>query len=225
MTVRDKQDRPKAAARSPAGRKRLRRGTLLLPAVLACFVGSVAARLASGTGAAIAEEIDALLPAAVVGEAPGNASSGPACVPDPDLAPILARLAEREARLAAAENGLEEKRMALAVAEDRITARLGELKSAEESLAATMSRTATAAEDDLARLTAVYETMKPKEAVKLFDAMVPDFAAGFLARMRPDAAGAILSAMRPDNAYAVSVILAGRNAKVPVPAPPATSSE
>ena len=205
-----------AGLRKYAGRRGLRPGALVLPVVIACLGGSAAVRLASGTGAALAQEIDALLPAAARDETPKDGAAA-ACVPDPELGPILERLAKREARLAGAEEGLEERRLALAAAEARIASRLVDLKAAEESLAATMSRTASAAEDDLARLTAVYESMKPKEAAKLFDAMVPEFAAGFLARMRPDTAGAILAGMGPDNAYAVSVILAGRNATVPVP--------
>jgi flagellar motility protein MotE (MotC chaperone) len=64
-------------------------------------------------------------------------------------------------------------------------------------------------------LTAVYETMKPKDAAALFEAMQPEFAAGFLGRMRPEAAGAILAGMSPEAAYAASLLLAGRNAAVP----------
>jgi flagellar motility protein MotE (MotC chaperone) len=72
-----------------------------------------------------------------------------------------------------------------------------------------------AAEGDLARLTAVYESMKPKDAAPLFEKMAPEFAAGFLGRMRPEAAGAILSGLPPDMAYSISAILAGRNATAP----------
>ncbi|MEP4475030.1 MAG: hypothetical protein ABJ024_08265, partial [Lentilitoribacter sp.] len=73
----------------------------------------------------------------------------------------------------------------------------------------------TAAEDDLVRLTAVYENMKPKDASALFEQMEPGFAAGFLGRMRADAAAGILSGLSPQVAYSISVILAGRNADIP----------
>ncbi len=214
MIVRRKPGGSVAADSRRSGYKRLQRGTILLPIVLACFLGSIVVRLVSGTGAALAQEIDALIPDGANGATPVLV---PDCAPDADLAPILERVVERESRVAAAEHGLEERLGVLAAAEGRITTRLAELKAAESALADTMAQTATAAEDDLARLTAVYETMKPKEAAKLFDAMVPEFAAGFLARMRTDAAGSVLSGMSPDKAYAVSVILAGRNATVPVP--------
>ena len=73
----------------------------------------------------------------------------------------------------------------------------------------------TAAEGDLARLTAVYENMKPKDAAALFEEMDPDFAAGFLGRMRADSAAGIMAGLSPPVAYSVSVLLAGRNANVP----------
>ena len=72
-----------------------------------------------------------------------------------------------------------------------------------------------AAENDIGRLTAVYENMKPDQAAALFRLMEPSFAAGFLGRMRPDSAAAILAGLEPDLAYSISVVLAGRNADVP----------
>jgi flagellar motility protein MotE (MotC chaperone) len=72
-----------------------------------------------------------------------------------------------------------------------------------------------AAEDDLVRLTAVYEAMKPADAAALFQTMAPEFAAGFLGRMRAEAAAAVISGMTPESAYSISVLIAGRNALVP----------
>jgi flagellar motility protein MotE (MotC chaperone) len=89
------------------------------------------------------------------------------------------------------------------------------LAAAEAKLSETLSRADGAAETDLAQLTQVYESMKPKDAAKLFAAMDPEFAAGFLGRMQPASSAAIMSGMPADAAYAVSVLLAGRNAMVP----------
>ncbi|NHX27768.1 hypothetical protein HA397_27890, partial [Escherichia coli] len=86
-------------------------------------------------------------------------------------------------------------------------------RAAEDSLRATLTLAETAAESDLARLTAVYENMKPKDAAGLFEQMSPDFAAGFMGMMRPDAAAQIMAALDPATAYSISVVLAGRNAR------------
>jgi flagellar motility protein MotE (MotC chaperone) len=212
--------KPKAPAK--AARSRLRRGSALVPLVVICFVASAGLRILGGAGEAIAEEVKGLIPASAEppNGGPGEMAAGAgaaACPTDAELNAILGRIAEREAKAKADEARISERGTALAAAEQRIAARLKELKDAEEKLSATMSKTSSAAEDDVARLVAVYESMKPKEAVPLFEAMDPEFSAGFLARMRPDAAAAIMAGMTPERAYAVSAILAGRNAHVPVP--------
>ena len=102
-----------------------------------------------------------------------------------------------------------------ALADAAITRRMEEMKAVEEELKATLALADGAAEEDLARLTAVYQAMKPKDAAKLFETMSPEFAAGFLGRMPPESAAAILSGMSSEAAYGVSVIVAGRNAEVP----------
>ena len=86
---------------------------------------------------------------------------------------------------------------------------------AETELEATLALADGAAESDLAKLTRMYEVMKPKEAAALFTEMDPIFAAGFLGRMQPERAAAVLAGMEPKAAYTLSLILAGRNGAVP----------
>jgi len=128
---------------------------------------------------------------------------------------VLDAFREREERLATRELAAEERLAALSLAEELITRRLGELEAAEATLSETLARADGAAEGDLTRLTSVYEAMKPKEAAALFEKMDPEFSAGFLGRLIPEAAAAILSGMQAEAAYSISVILAGRNARVP----------
>ena len=132
----------------------------------------------------------------------------------PSLA-LVEAMQEREEGVRLREAMLADRLSALSLAEQAIEARLAELRAAEAELSETLSRADGAAERDLARLTAVYESMKHKDAAILFEAMAPEFAAGFLGRMRPDAAAAVLSGMSAEAGYAVSVLLAGRNARVP----------
>ena len=108
---------------------------------------------------------------------------------------------------------LEDRMQALAIANEAAAARLAELAAAEDSLRRTLAIAETAAEDDLAGLTRVYETMKPKDAAALFERMDARFAAGFLARMRPEAGAGIMAGLSPEAAHAISVVLAGRNAR------------
>jgi flagellar motility protein MotE (MotC chaperone) len=144
----------------------------------------------------------------------GGGVAPPLVCEEPPAALAVA-LSAREEQVARSEAALAERLAALDLAEEAITGRIVELEAAETKLRDTLALADGAAEEDLLRLTAVYETMKPKDAAQLFEAMTPEFAAGFLGRMRPDAAAAVFSGMTPEASYAVSVILAGRNAEVP----------
>lgn len=185
-------------------KRRAGRGALVILALM--FAASAALRLGGSLGTALAESSRAEADVPLV-EAPAE------CPPPP--AALAASLSEREGRLAAQEAAIADREAALALADEAVARRLAELQAAEQELRKTLALADGAAEEDVTRLVTVYETMKPKEAARLFDAMEADFAAGFLGRMRADAAAAVLAGMQPDKAYAVSAILAGRNAAAP----------
>ncbi|PZX09984.1 MotE family protein [Celeribacter halophilus] len=184
------------------------RGALWIIAMI--FGVSAMLRVASGTGAAIAREMSELSR-----DDMAEGQEVEACYSDEETADLIAALLEREQKVEEQEFFLAQKMKTIELAREKALENLSALEEAEARLQATMARSQTAAEDDLAKLTAVYEAMKPKEAAELFEAMSPEFAAGFLGRMRSDAAGAILAGLDPETAYTISVILAGRNANAP----------
>jgi flagellar motility protein MotE (MotC chaperone) len=188
-------------------KRRAGRGALIIVALM--FAASGALRLGDGLGASLARAAEGTMAA----EHPAEAGEPQSCPAPP--AELAAALSEREARLAAQEAALNDRQSALALAEATIKGRLEELKQAEADLKATLAIADGAAETDVAQLTAVYETMKPKDAAKVFETMEANFAAGFLGRMRPDAAAAIMAGLSPEKAYEISAILAGRNATAP----------
>ncbi|QYZ69804.1 MotE family protein [Neotabrizicola shimadae] len=175
---------------------------LLLALTLA--VGG-ALHLGQAIGAALA-----MVPASPADEGAPTATN----CPQPPAALAKALLA-REEQVKLQEDALRDREAAISLANAALDVRLEELSQAEESLRATVALVDSAAEDDLARLTRVYEAMKPADAAALFGSMAPEFAAGFLARMQPDAAAAIMSGLPPQAAYAISVVVAGRNARAP----------
>lgn len=172
-----------------------------LTVIALILAASGAIRLGFGVGEAMAR-------------APQSEGAAPLECPAPPLA-VAQALTERETLLSQKEAQLEERLAALDLAEAAITTRLSELQQAEESLKRVVEVSDGAAEEDLARLTAVYEAMKPAEAAALFGAMPVDFAAGFLGRMRPEAAALVLAGMEPKSAFAISATIAGRNALAP----------
>lgn len=195
-----------------AKRKRSRRPRGFLAVIAGLFLASSLVRISESAGKAEQsdETADLSAPASTLVD-----KNLPACTDAEHIRQLLADLQARESAIAQEELRIADRQQALNVAETHIRENLAALVKAEKELAATMNLARTASEKDLERLTRVYENMKAKEAVALFEAMAPEFSAGFLARMRPDAAAAIMVGLEPQTAYSISVILAGRNALVP----------
>jgi len=186
-----------------AGRRRAGQGTLWIIVVL--FASSGLLRIGDSAGRAFA-----------LAGSPAVAAAPATCEPAPDFGALLGALRNREADLATREAALESRAQTIALAQVQLDLKLAELVAAEDQLAATLAIADGAAEGDVTRLVTLYENMKPKEAAALFAEMAPEFAAGFLSRMRPDAAAQVLAGLDPKTAYAISVLIAGRNARAPV---------
>lgn len=137
------------------------------------------------------------------------------CEVDPDIAGLLASIKERQEQIGVKEQEIVSRRLALDEIETRVASEMVALRSAQEQLAGTLAIADSAAENDLNRLTEVYENMKPKNAAGIFETMDMTFAAGFLSRMKPQAAAGVLSELPAEKAYAISVVMAGRNARAP----------
>ena len=186
-------------------RKKSGPGTLVILSLLLASSGALRLGAEAGTVLAAAGEH---------GTPAEGAEAAPADCPKPPAA-LAAALAEREAEIENRSLAVEERMAALDLAEQAITTRMADLEAAEARLKDTLSIANGASEKDIARLVAVYEAMKPKDAAKLFETMQPEFAAGFLARMKPDSAAAVMSGLSSDVAYSISALIAGRNATVP----------
>ncbi len=168
--------------------------------IVLCFLGSAALRLIE-SGAAVAEEIAA------------GAESGAGAVDDAEG--LLAAIRDRETALQTEEARLADRRQTLNVAEAKLAEQLAAFETAQRQLEETLALADNAAERDIERMTAVYESMKPADAARIFGRMDVTFASGLLVRLKPEIAAAILTGMEPDAAYAITVTVASRNAAVP----------
>jgi len=173
---------------------------LFLVATLLFAAG--ASRLSLGVASAVAAE-----------DTPPAAPRATAEMPDGGA--LFEALRAREARIVEQERALEAQAEAIRDAEENLRAQLAELQAAESRLAATLTQTESAAENDLIRLTTVFEHMKPTQAASLFSTMETEFAAGFIARLNPQFAGEVMAQLDPTLAYGISAVLAGRHARTP----------
>ncbi len=168
--------------------------------IVLCFFASAALRVGGG-GWALAQGMGTAPPPDAADEA--------------DSARLLAAIRDRQAQLDAEEKRLADRKQTLSVAETKLSEQLAAFDKAQKNLEKTLALADEAAEKDLARMTTVYENMKPADAAKIFERMDVNFAAGLLARMRPDVAAKVLTGMTADTAYAVTLTIASRNAAVP----------
>lgn len=188
---------------------RVRGGALVVISIL--LVGSATLRIGVQAGTSMARN----LPEAVEQMVELNPAAMQQEPMAADLQHLVSALRNREQQLNRREAQIQDRMKALEIADEAIDRKLAALVEAEERLGATLAMADGASEGDLARLTSVYEKMKPKDAAALFEEMAPEFAAGFLGRMRPASAASVMAGLSPKTAYTVSVILAGRNAWVP----------
>ena len=199
----------------PARRKRAslrRNGPRVLSCVVILFVGSAFLRLSNLPP----DATEAVLHSFAAWAQPDNTSKvEDDGAPETSVDGMLVALLERESALGERERTLDARQRALEIAETQLEQGLAEIQAAEAALRETLALADGAAQEDLDRLTRMYETMKPKDAAALFATMDPVFAAGFLGQMAPAADAEILSGLPPETAYSVSLVLAGRNMRVP----------
>ena len=200
---------PQRPRKRPMPRQRL------LPSLALMFLLAAVTRLGAGIGAAMAEGPETGHESTTLTETPDTTGTPPAPRDIPASAALLVQMTQREQALRLRETELTEREALLAAAVERLQTQIVALQSAEQSLSATMALADRAAEDDIARMVRVFQSMKPDEAARVFTEMDPDFAAGFLSRLDPDAAAAIMAGLEPRQAYLLSTIVAGRNALVP----------
>ena len=182
------------------------RKTGTITVIVGLFLASGLIRMAE-IAPAFAEEMQA----GAVPEAMEMASAGPM----PDMPELLKAIQAREAQISEREAYIDRRMQTLAVAEQRIREQMSALTEAESKLSATLSLADNATEEDVARLTEVYQRMKPADAAGIFETMDIQFAAGFFSRMRPESSAAIMANLPADLAYSISVVMAGRNARAP----------
>ena len=118
----------------------------------------------------------------------------------------MAALKKRESEMISRES-------AFRAIEVRLQQQLVAVETAKASLDESLRYRTEIAKDDIVHLSAMYETMKPKQAARIFNEMDANFAAGFLRQMKGRQAGLILANMNTTKAYQISLILASKGAK------------
>ena len=124
---------------------------------------------------------------------------------------LLDRLGERREELQQRSREMEARERMLQEQERKLDERQGQLKASEDTqkAAATMPKSS-ADPSALKNVVIMYETMKPKEAARVFDRLPIEVLLSVVTQMNSRKMAEVLAAMTPENAEKLTVALARR---------------
>lgn len=121
---------------------------------------------------------------------------------------ILERLARRREALEQRESEIDMRDALLKAAEKRLQKRVEELKALEESIKLASRRRRDEQQEDLGKLVAMYQSMKPKQAAKIFEVLETEVLLDIVKIMNPRKVAAIMGEMNAASAGALSLAIA-----------------
>jgi flagellar motility protein MotE (MotC chaperone) len=123
---------------------------------------------------------------------------------------LLERLGERREEWQQKGKDLELRERLIENAERKLEARINDLKAIEEKSEAAATKRGDTEAGALKNLVTMYETMKPKEAARVFDRLSHDVLVPVVLMMNPRKMAEILAVMAPEAAERLTVALATR---------------
>lgn len=167
------------------------------------------------------------------GESGGGGGISIANQPQPDTPPVdvtpmqavseterelLESLAERRRQLEARSGELDEREALLQATESRIEQRIADLKALEAQIQAAADAQEAARSEEMLTVVAMYETMKAKDAARIFEGMDLAVLVDIATKIKPKKLAEILASMSPASAQQLTVELATRGERPALPA-------
>ncbi len=212
-------------------RRRLRLFPVAVAVVLLMLsvrVGALWQDVSITTGTPTAAQVPAEAVAAPVQQVEPQTASAPAETPEPgeilvdplsltdEEIGVLQSLAERRQHLEGRESAIGEREALLAAAEQRIDAKIAELKALQEAVRGSLAQYDTEREEQIKSLVKIYESMKPKDAAKIFDQLEIDTLLPVVDRMKEQKAAQVLAQMNPARVMELTLELA-KVGDMPIP--------
>lgn len=130
---------------------------------------------------------------------------------------ILKRLSERRQELEKRARELDQKEALMRLTEQRVDKKMSDLKAAQEQLRAAIGAAAGEQKKRADLLVKIYETMKPKEAARIFETLDIPTVVAVVSNMKEARVAPIMAAMEPTKARAITGALME---KKPLPSVP-----
>jgi flagellar motility protein MotE (MotC chaperone) len=188
----------------PGGKKK---GTPQPAQPVAAPASKTAPSQGNGGGTASSGTTGAATPAAVPA---GQATEGEPPIFTQNEVDVLEKLAARRTALDARERDVAARENLIKAAEERIDKKIAEMKAVQADVKAMLQKID--AEDDakLKSLVKVYETMKPKDAARIFEQLDMPVLLGVVSNMKEQKLAAIMEVMDAAKAKALTDALAAR---------------
>lgn len=134
---------------------------------------------------------------------------------------VLESLGKRRQSLQQQEGQLDLREKLLQATEERIQKRVDELKKLEQRIEAAVEEKRKQEENEVAGLVTMYETMKPKDAARIFDRLSLPILLKVVRQMKPRKMADILAKMSPETAERLTVAIASSGSAPNQPVQPA----
>lgn len=144
-----------------------------------------------------------------VAEAPPPVALAPPSCTDPLL---RAAIDEQKADTSGRQNRLREAEAVLAATEARVGTQIQRLNGVKREVEALMTQRSTLQQEDLKRMVAIYEAMKPRDAARILTDMETDMVVDVLDRISERRAAPILAEMADAKAREVTRLILQRRA-------------
>lgn len=139
-----------------------------------------------------------------------KAATGAPDSTSPSEKALLEKLGARRDDLKKRGDELDLREKMLDDAEKKIETGIGDLKKAEDKVEAAAKAKEEAEKQGLKSIVTMYETMKPKDAARVFDRLGHDVLVPLVVAMNPRKMAEILAVMQPEAAERLTVALANR---------------
>lgn len=143
-----------------------------------------------------------------------RASSGEllsGCTDVPEAVALATELRDRALRIERYMEALATRKAEIATAEAALRARATELRQQKSGIRARRDGTSQAVREDIDRLVAVYDQMKPAEAAAVLTNLPADFAAEILMRVQPETGARIIASVEPRQAALLTAQMGARS--------------
>jgi flagellar motility protein MotE (MotC chaperone) len=144
---------------------------------------------------------------------PGAAAAADPLLMSPSEMSVLQKLSERRAELDRRAQEMAQEEVVLKAAEQRLDEKLGKLKTIQQGIGGLVDQQDQQGEQRAKSLVKIYETMKPREAARIFEELDMPVVLDVLEHMKEAKAAPILASMDPVKAKGVTAALAERKLK------------